>query len=288
MFNYEFLTMFLDKTLGSISGALINYCFLLSGWILFRKKLTLVAAMCAFYVAMIFSRIDPLNYYIAHYYPEINQQFSTVIYAGILITLCTLQLFIKKRRSIDRIIITICLYAVSTTIVVFHSLIIYPTFPLIGKQIQKETSALIKLDNDSFMDACLANGYTCHVTRDISSVNASPTIQATIERIHKDTASITTKQPLLHTYHVIDERFDRDEMAFVTYYSFKGNSRVILAKEQAELAYHFVRRWFYASCSIAHFIWLSFGLFIVWLHNRMISKRQRLTLPSKLDCQSER
>lgn len=273
MFNEELLTMFFDRTLGAVSSTLINYCFLLCGWILFNKKLTVTAAVCAFYIAMIFSRIDPLNHFITHYYPDINQQFSTVIYACVAIVLCTVQLLLKKQRSVDRIIITLCLYVVTTTTAVFHNLIIYPTFPLIGKQIHNETSALIQLDDESLLNACEVSGYTCHVTQDISSVSTSPTIQMTIDRIHRDTQTITAHQPLLHTYHVIDERFNRNEMAYVTYYSYKGNSIVILATKQAELAYHLVRRWFYASCAVAHAIWISFALAIIFLHNKMISKR---------------
>lgn len=265
-----------EWTWDALDPFLIRLAILLGVVMLIRTKLTPALLMGAVVLALLGGDYDPLYQAFMTFWPDRNPQLSTLLYLVVLLPLSGGQLLIKRRRSVDRVIISLMLGAISTTTLLFHSSLVTGLLPQWQSMINYESRTMLMLEDTSLARACQAREHQCLINKPIQSLATSQRIRDGLMRIEQTTQALRQQRFVVHSYAELNDIRSKD-IAFITYFADAHRQRVILAQEDAEYVHYTVKQMFYFLATVAHTCWIALALFLVYWHGRMLRRSRANT-----------
>lgn len=256
-----------------IDPFLIRLAIVWSIMLLARRHLTPVWAIGGMLLVLLGGQYDPLYQAFMAFWPERNPQLSTFIYLALLLPLMALQLCLKKRRSVDRVIMTVALCAVATTTMIFHSSLVTGVMPAWQEQINYESRTMLMIDDSGLREACKSTQRTCGINSPIADLPTSEKIRKGLSAIERETQEQREQSFVAYSYAELND-IDSKDIAFITYYADTQRQRVLLANNEAEFVHRTVKQLFYFLATVAHASWLSLAMFLIYWHKRMITRGQ--------------
>jgi hypothetical protein len=269
-----------EWTWDALDPFLIRMAILLGVAMLVRAKLTPVLLLGAGLLAWLGGDYDPLYQVFMTFWPERNPQLSTLLYLVVLVPLSSGQLLIRRRRSVDRVIISLMLGAIATTTLLFHTSLVTGLMPQWQTIINYESRTMLMLEDTSLAHACQGREHQCLINRPIQSLETSQRIRDGLTRIEQSTQAQRQKRFVVHSYAELNDIRSKD-IAFITYFADEYRQRVILAQKDAEYVHYTVKQMFYFLATVAHTFWIVLALFLVYWHGRMIRRSRANTSQSR-------
>ena len=254
-----------------IDPVLIRLAIVWSIMLLARRHLTPSLAIGGILLVLLGGEYDPLYQAFMAFFPERNPQLSTFIYLALLLPLSALQLCFKKRRSVDRVIMTVALGAVATTTLLFHSSLVTGVMPAWQEEINYESRTMLMLDDSPLRDVCISSQRICGINSPIADLPTSEKIKDGLATIEKDTQEQRRKSFVAYSYAQLNDINSKD-ISFITYYADAQRQRVLLANNEAEFVHRTVKQLFYFLATVAHASWLSLAILLIYWHTRMMVK----------------
>ena len=260
-----------EWTWDALDPFLIRLAILLGLILLVRAKLTPILVIGAGLLALMGGDYDPLYQAFMTFWPDRNPQLSTLLYLVVLLPLSGGQLLIRRRRSVDRVIISLMLGAIATTTLIFHTSLVTGLMSQWQSIINYESRTMLMLGDTSLARACQVRDHQCLINRPIQSLETSQRIRDGLTRIEQSTQSTRQQRFVVHSYAELNDIRSKD-IAFITYFADAHRQRVILAQEDAEYVHYTVKQMFYFLATVAHTFWIALALFLVYWHGRMIRR----------------
>lgn len=258
----------------AIAPSLINFTLACAGYLLFKRSVSAKAAVVIALAVAALGFIDPLYYVMSTWFPTGNPQVSTLLLVAILLPLSAGQLLFKKRRTLDRILMTIALLAVAGTTLVFHYLFVGQALSTLRDAVFEESRVMLMLNDDRFMQVCEQRGFTCSTTKDLSALGLPDAIQESLLKIQADTEEAARSRVILHSYAILND-IQNKGIGFVTFLATPDVHRVVVATSQAEEAHHLVKQTLYFLVTVADLVWLTLALGLIHTHRRAFRGRTR-------------
>lgn len=250
-------------------------CFL-SLFLIFKRSLNVVSTFGAFSGACVFIFFG-LHFEMAYLIlgedknPQIATVFLFMLTTGLLSSLAAF----KRTRSMDRMFVAIACVSMLLTGLAFHYVLIQKTLPAWAKDAAWANSFLVTVPASDFLEKCEEAGYDCwHGTEDVPLVlnDVNPAFRQNVAGIHAFYDEHRPEHTAGHGFGSFND-LEQDGVSVVLYFRDGEDTRVISDPHAGLRVHSVIRDGFYLLSTIAHVVWLSGALFLLWFHQRRFKRR---------------
>lgn len=239
----------------------------------FRRNLTVYVVVGSLLIAFGMNCLEKPYEWLREFRPDLNPQLILVIYlASSAVILGFLSCF-KRWRSVDRLIMTVCIWAVLVTTTLFHQVMVWQTLKAWEADSGSSLLTLLPFEGEAFKEVCQKRSLKCFTLKSVDEANIDGPLGESLHKIEADTLEQAETEGIAHHYGLFNDA-DGLRIAFVAYYADKNGRKIIVDEKGASRAHSAVREAFYTLDIFAHSVWLLGCIGLAFFHKRRFARKR--------------